>query len=79
MSDTEYIKRASCTAKKQYASAKKANIAIQQLRKHKDERGLHVYVCQFCHYFHVGHVLSKERLLAEANKKRRRHVQTKVQ
>lgn len=78
MNDDGYIRRESCGRKKRYDSARKAKFAISRLRKHKNERGLHVYVCQFCHYFHVGHALSKEAQLLEANKQRGKHVQTKV-
>lgn len=44
-----------CMRKIRYCSREKAQTAIWVF--HGNEKGLHVYYCTFCGYFHIGHDL----------------------
>lgn len=48
---------ASCLGKKQYEDIHKALYGKRCL-KERGENGLHVYRCQFCKHWHIGHSMT---------------------
>ena len=53
----KFPKLYACTSKKVYERYKEAERAVRTTRKYNknDEKDLHVYTCNFCHKFHIGH------------------------
>lgn len=60
----------SCSGKKRYKTFNLAEKGMKNLVRYKREVSVHVYRCEHCQKFHVGHVGQFT--------KRRKYVQTKV-
>ena len=47
----------SCTGKRRYSDRKRAKSARGRTRQHDSSKGrLNVYRCDFCGFFHLGHL-----------------------
>lgn len=51
----------SCGEKKQYLTFKEAEVGLKGLRHNRGEKSLHIYSCNYCQKFHVGHKVIKRR------------------
>lgn len=54
----------SCVSKKQYVTFAKADAALKRLRRSPNndvKRNLHIYSCNYCKKFHIGHVIKESR------------------
>lgn len=56
-----FEKSKSCQFKKQFKTYKEAERNIHGLRRHQGEKGLHIYSCNYCQFFHVGHEVVKRK------------------
>lgn len=58
----KYPKTSSCDGKRQFLTYKEAERNLRGLRRvEPDKKSLHIYSCNYCPHFHVGHEVIKRR------------------
>lgn len=48
-----------CLGKRKYAVLEKAQACTDEINRRQEDK-VHVYVCQFCNWYHIGHIKRNE-------------------
>ncbi len=57
----KFPRNISCTSKKQFRTFKAAENNLKGLLKIERDKSLHIYTCNYCHFFHIGHQIIKRK------------------